>query len=185
MAQNHYINNKDFLIALIAYKKKVEDCKKKKKPAPPLNEYIGHCFIKIAENLSRKPNFASYTCREDMISDAVENCLRCVGNFNPEKSKNPFSYFTQIIYFAFLRKISSEKKQLYTRYKAIEQLGLLQDVNQGDLGDIGQEDHQFKVYENISDFIVAFEKSKKQKMIKSKRPKKTMSKGILKFMGDR
>jgi hypothetical protein len=185
MPQDHYINNKDFLIALIGYKKKVSEARKKKKPTPQLNEYIGHCFLKIAENLSRKPNFASYTFKEDMISDAVENCLRCVDNFNPEKSKNPFSYFTQIIYFAFLRKISSEKKQLYTRYKATEQLGLLQDVKQGDLEGIGQDDHQFKVYENINDFIVAFEKSKKQKMIKSKRPKKTMSRGILRFMGDR
>ena len=186
MPQDHYVNNKDFLKSLIDYKKKLSESKKKKCDEPPLDEYIGHCFLKIAENLSRKPNFASYTFREDMISDAVENCVRSVDKFNPSKSKNPFAYFTQIIYFAFLRKISSEKKQLYTRYKATEQLGFLQDVKQGDLGEIGQDDHQFKVYENINDFIVAFETSKKEKMKKTKKkPSKTMSRGILKFMGDR
>jgi len=185
MAQDHYINNKNFLAALIQYRKQVAESRKKKKPLPQLDEYIGQCFLKIAENLSRKPNFASYTFREDMISDAVENCLRSVDNFNPLKSKNPFAYFTQIIYFAFLRKIGSEKKQLYTRYKATEQLGLLQDVKQGDTTEIGQEDHNFKVYENINDFIIAFEKSKKQKMRKIKKPTKTMSIGILRFMGDR
>lgn len=185
MAQQHYINNKDFLKALIEYKAKVKKASGKKKGTPQLNEYIGQCFLRIAENLSRKPNFASYTFREDMISDAVENCLRSVTNFNPSKSKNPFAYFTQIIYFAFLRKIGAEKKQLYTRYKATEQLGLLQDVRQGDMSEIGQEDHNFKVYENITEFIDTFEKTKKEKMKKSKKPKVKMYTGILRFIGDK
>lgn len=187
MANNHYVNNKDFFIALTKYNKKVKEHKKSNKPAPELPNYIGVCFLKIAENLSRKPNFANYTFREDMISDAVENCLVAMHNFDPTKSKNPFAYFTLIIYRAFLRKISMEKKQLYTKYKATEQLGLLADVMQGKPEEIGQEDHQFKVYENINEFIQAFERSKKNKLKpkQAKKVNKTMLRGVLKFIGDK
>lgn len=180
----HYVNNDDLLKALIEHRKLVAQAKKAKQSPPVVSEYIGTCFLKIAEHLSRKPNFMAYTFREDMISDAVENCIQYVNNFNPAKSKNPFAYFTQIIYFAFLRRISKEKKQLYVKYKATEQLGLLQDVGVGNLDQLGQGEHTFKVYENIAEYIHTFEQGRKQK--RRKKPAKPVTlKGVLKFMGDK
>ena len=110
---NHYINNADFLKALVDYKQLCDTAEKEKKPEPPIPNYIGECFLKIADHLSRKPNFVSYSFRDEMISDGIENCLMYFKNFDPIKSKNPFAYFTQIIYYAFLRRIMKEKKQLY------------------------------------------------------------------------
>lgn len=184
MAQTHYVNNQELLKALVEHRKAIKVAKKNKTESPIVGEYIGMCFLKIAEHLSRKPNFMSYTFREDMISDAVENCIQYVNNFNPAKSKNPFAYFTQIIYYAFLRRISKEKKQLYVKYKATEMLGLLQDAGQGDLEKIGHDgNHSFQVYENISDFIQTFEQGRKQKRRKAK-ASKTASRGVLTFIGD-
>jgi len=185
MKETHYLNNGEFLVALVEFRKVSKEAKKQKEEVPPVGDYIGGCFLQIAENLARRPNFASYTFRDDMIADAVENCLRSVHNFNPAKSNNPFAYFTQIIYFAFLRRISSEKKQLYTKYKATEQLGMLQDVNQGDVEELGQDRHAFKVYENINEFIRTFENNKQQRAKKTKKPQKTMATGILRFIGDK
>ena len=109
--EKHYVNNADFFKALIKYKEDCEVANKKKKQEPNIPDYIGECFLKIAEHLSRKPNFISYSFRDEMIADGIENCLQYFRNFNPEKSKNPFAYFTQIIYYAFLRRITKEKKQ--------------------------------------------------------------------------
>jgi hypothetical protein len=183
MANAHYVNNQDLLKAIIEHRKAIKLAKKDRTEAPELSEYIGTCFLKIAEHLSRKPNFMSYTFREDMISDAVENCVQYVNNFNPAKSKNPFAYFTQIIYFAFLRRISKEKKQLYVKYKATEQLGLLQNTEMHDLEGLGHGGGRaFQVYENISEFIQTFEQGRKQK--KRKKTTKVASRGTLKFLGD-
>ena len=113
-----YVNNADFLKALIEYKQR-----KLKNPNEPIPNYIGQCWMKIAEGLSHKPNFINYTYRDEMISDGIENCLMYFDNFNPDKSKNPFAYFTQIIYYAFLRRIQKEKKQLYVKYKSTEMIG--------------------------------------------------------------
>ena len=104
--QKHYINNEDFLKALVDYKTACKLAKKEKRPPPAIPNYIGECFMKIAEGLSHKPNFINYTYRDEMISDGIENCLQYFDNFDPAKSKNPFAYFTQVIYFAFLRRIS-------------------------------------------------------------------------------
>ena len=110
----HYVNNKEFLQALENYFA-LED-----KPKPQIPRYIGECFLKIANHLSYKPNFVNYMFKDDMICDGIENCVRYINNFNPEKSKNPFAYFTQIIYYAFLRRISQEKKQLEIKNKILE-----------------------------------------------------------------
>jgi DNA-directed RNA polymerase specialized sigma24 family protein len=87
---------------------------------PIVTDYIGSCFLKIANGLSYRPNFINYTYRQDMISDGIENCLQYIHNFDPEKSKNPFSYFTQIIYYAFIRRIQKEKKQSHVKHMMIE-----------------------------------------------------------------
>ena len=94
----HYVNNKDFLIALIEYRKSVEIAEKRGDPKPTIPNYIGDCFLKIATHLSFKPNFVNYIFKDDMISDGIENCVQYIHNFNPEKSQNPFAYFTQVIH---------------------------------------------------------------------------------------
>ena len=97
MATKHYVNNADFLTALIKYRDDCKVAKENNETEPKIPDYIGECFLKIAEHLSRKPNFISYTYRDEMISDGVENCIQYFRNFDPDKSKNPFAYFTQII----------------------------------------------------------------------------------------
>ena len=127
-AKKQYVNNTDFLQALVDYKKACRAAKRKKLEDPPIPNYIGECFMKIAESFSHKPNFVGYTYRDEMISDAIENCILYFRNFDPVKSKNPFAYFTQIVYYAFLRRIAKEKKQTYVKYKATEQIGILDEM---------------------------------------------------------
>lgn len=176
--QKHYINNEDFLKALVDYKTNCVEAEKLNKPKPIIPNYIGECFMKIAEGLSHKPNFINYTYRDEMIADGIENCLMYFENFDPDKSKNPFAYFTQIIYFAFLRRIQKEKKQLYVKYKATESFGILDEFEM-----LESEDgvtKQFEMYENISEFIENYEETKKNKKAEKEVTKKP--KGIEKFL---
>tara|TARA_R100000231_G_scaffold128084_1_gene99079 strand:+ start:755 stop:1342 length:588 start_codon:yes stop_codon:yes gene_type:complete len=117
---NHYIDNKEFYNAMVEWKKLVVEADNSGDPKPPVTDYIGECFFKIATHLSYRPNFINYPFRDEMIGDGIENCLMYCSNFDPDKSKNPFSYFTQIIYYAFLRRIQKEKKQTYIKYKMTE-----------------------------------------------------------------
>jgi hypothetical protein len=133
----HYVNNKELLEAMIVYRAKVDKARQlfieKYDTEPPKSKtwegkpripnYLGECFLKIATHLSYKPNFVNYMFREDMISDGIENCVQYIHNFNPERSQNPFAYFTQIIHYAFLRRIQKEKKQLEIKNKIIERTG--------------------------------------------------------------
>ena len=119
----HYVNNKEFLAALIKYREDKEIALIQGKPKPPIPRYIGECFLKIANHLSFKPNFVNYMFKEDMISDGIENCVQYIHNFNPEKSQNPFAYFTQISHYAFLRRIQREKRQLEIKNKILERSG--------------------------------------------------------------
>ena len=150
----YYVNNKDFLAAIVAYREKVHFAKQNDLPRPRLTPYIAECFLKIATHLSYKPNFVNYMFREDMVCDRIENCLQYVDNFDPEKSKNPFAYFTQIIYYAFLRKIQKEKKQLEIRTKLIERSGysevLHSDKYDGSMTGMGSSDSDMNsIKENI------------------------------------
>jgi hypothetical protein len=171
----HYVNNADFLAALITYREKCDIAKSEGKEDPQIPNYIGECFFKIADHLSRKPNFISYSFRDEMVSDGIENCLMYFRNFDPVKSTNPFAYFTQIIYFAFLRRIMKEKKQLYVKYKATEQFGILGENEMFEDSDGNMK--QFQLYDNISEFIHNFEESKRKK-------KEGKVKGVEKFMED-
>ena len=119
----HYVNNKEFLEALVVFKAKCLAAKEAGEQRPQISNYIGECFLKIATHLSYKPNFVNYMFREDMICDGIENCVQYIENFNPEKSKNPFAYFTQIIYYAFLRRIQKEKRQLEIKNKILDKSG--------------------------------------------------------------
>lgn len=118
--KSHYVNNKEFLKEMIKWKSKYDSAESSGRKTPPVSTYIAESFLKIAEHLSYRPNFMNYPYREEMVGDGIENCLMYAHNFDPGKSKNPFSYFTQIIYFAFLRRIEKEKKQSYIKYKIME-----------------------------------------------------------------
>ena len=173
MSSKHYINNATFLQELLAYKER-----KSKNPKEPIPNYIGECWMKIAEGLSHKPNFISYSYRDEMISDGIENCLMYFENFDPSKSSNPFAYFTQIIYFAFLRRIQKEKKQLYIKYKSTAQMGILDEYEMTDM-ETGSS-KQFELYDNIAEFIETYEISQSKKKAEKKLAKKP--KGIEAFL---
>jgi DNA-directed RNA polymerase specialized sigma subunit len=119
----HYVNNKEFLAALIKYREDIEIAQIQGKPKPRITNYLGECFLKIATHLSFKPNFVNYMFKDDMICDGIENCVQYIHNFDPQKSQNPFAYFTQIIHYAFLRRIQKEKKQLEIKNKILEKSG--------------------------------------------------------------
>ncbi len=126
----HYVNNKKFLEAMTEYRELRIKAEETGKPRPQVTNYIGECYLKIANHLSYRPNFINYTYRDDMISDGIENCLQYMDNFDPEKSKNPFAYFTQIIYYAFIRRIQKEKKQYQIKQKMISNFGAEQMMDQ-------------------------------------------------------
>ncbi len=116
----HYVDNEEFFVAMCAWKKLVLEAEAAGEPKPGATEYIGTCFLEIATHLSYRPNFIGYSYREEMISDGIENCLMYASNFDPAKSSNPFSYFTQIVYYAFVRRIQKEKKQQFIKWRCFE-----------------------------------------------------------------
>jgi len=150
----HYVNNQDFLEALNNYKAACNKAKELGKKRPVIPRYIGDCFLKIANRLSYKPNFVNYTYRDDMISDGIENCVQYINNFDGEKYKNPFAYFTQIIYYAFLRRIAKENKQQDIKNKILERSGheyvMHTDSYDGDMSGMNQ---QYSDMTNIKENI--------------------------------
>ena len=146
----HYVNNKEFLAALIRHRENIEIAEIQGKEKPRIPRYIGECFLKIATHLSFKPNFVNYMFKEDMISDGIENCVQYIHNFNPEKSQNPFAYFTQIIHYAFLRRIQKEKKQLEIKNKILEKTGYEQVFERDTL-----DDGNYSEYNQIKDAVHA------------------------------
>ena len=125
----HYVNNATFSQAVVDYVSHVEKCKKEKESLPKVPDYIAQCFLRIAEGLSHKANFIRYTYREEMVMDAVENCLKAISNYNLEAATrtgkpNAFAYFTQITWFAFLRRITKEKKQQDIKLKYLTKSGI-------------------------------------------------------------
>jgi len=173
--KQHYVDNEKFLEVMSDYREKYLQAKDNDTELPIIPDYAGECFLKIAERLSHRPNFINYAFREEMVSDGIENSVMYASNFNPEKSTNPFAYFTQIIYFAFLRRIEKEKKQLYIKYKTMEEYSSLED--HVDMGEMGQSETQavssgatpltVDKRASIQEFIFAFEEKKRKK----KKPK--------------
>ena len=161
----HYVDNQKFREALVDYSEKCKLARSEGKDDPKIPEYIGECFYKIAENLSHVHSFVSYSFREEMVGDGIENCIMYFRNYDATKGSNPFAYFTQIIYYAFLRRIEKEKKLLYIKYKATQQFGIL------DEGEMYEDENgnmkQFVMYNNLSEFIQTYEEKKKGK----KKPK--------------
>lgn len=169
----HYVDNKKFLQAMIDYRTAVREAEECGDPKPKIPDYIGSCFLLIAQRLSYKPNFINYTYRDDMISDGIENCLLYIDNFNPEKSQNPFAYFTQIIYYAYLRRIQKEKRQTYIKYKMMQKQDLFGELvehsTSGDNDfDIGLTPDS-PMYEVMESFISDYETAKEEKRKKRKK----------------
>jgi hypothetical protein len=131
----HYVNNKDFYSALVEYRKRVEYSKDNNMPKPKVSNYIGDCFLRIANHLAYKPNFVNYMFKDEMICDGIENCIQYIDNYDISRT-NPFAYFTQIVYYAFLRRIAKEKKQLEIKAKIVERTGFDQ-VFTADVSDLG------------------------------------------------
>ena len=172
----HYVDNAKFLEEMIEYKKQYYTSKNNDEALPIISEYLGSVFLKIAQRLSFRPNFINYAFKDDMISDGIENCLHYIHNFDPEKSSNPFAYFTQIIYYAFIRRIQKEKKQLYIKYKTMQSTpSLLENVevsaNDSDIA-YNQETMSADQKANMYNFIKNFEDAKKAKSV-AKKPVKT------------
>ena len=183
--KQHYVNNEQFLIVMRDYRENYLKSKDDETTPPQIPDYAGECFLKIAERLSHRPNFINYAFREEMVSDGIENCVMYASNFNPEKSTNPFAYFTQIIYYAFLRRIEKEKKQLYIKYKTMDEFSSLEDNS--DMAAMSAKESASVVSgaspmtadkrASIYDFIHAFEEKKKAK----KKPKLEVDKNLAKL----
>ena len=174
VAKVHYVDNALFLEAMIEYKKQWQISKDNDEELPIISEYLGSVFLKIAQRLSFRPNFINYAFKNDMISDGIENCLHYIHNFNPEKSSNPFAYFTQIIYYAFIQRIQKEKKQLYIKYKSMQNYEISPEYVE-----YMNYDEDFKTttdFKNsdfrvvVDEFVDNFEKSKKKKAAKKTEP---------------
>lgn len=171
---SHYLNNKEFYEILVDYKKDCEEAENTDSSPPRIPEKIGEAFFLIATRLSNKGNFSGYTYKDEMVGDAIENCVMATRNFDPEKSKNPFAYFTQITWYAFLRRIEKEKKQTYVKYKTYENAVVLDDMfhemngSDGDYSSNGTDIYN----EKMVPIIEKFEKKRKA----------TKKKGVEKFV---
>lgn len=177
----HYVDNKQLYQVLLDYKFARLEAEKKKKTPPPIPEYVGECLLQIANRLSYKPNFANYMFREEMVGDGIENCINYLNNFDPEKSKNPFAYFTQIIYYAFLRRIDREKRQLYIKHKTLENHMIMDEM--ADHHDNASGTGAVKV--NLeTDYMKSFVQNFEEKIDKRKkrREEKKRQKGLDKFI---
>jgi hypothetical protein len=170
--KKNYVNNKDLLQALIDYKKLVAEAEESGERNPIVPDYIGKCILLIATRLATKPNFSGYTYKEEMISDGIENCLQYIHNFNPDKSQNPFAYFTQIIWFAFLRRIAKEKKQMYIKFKASQQMNHENMI----LNSTGDSVPQNELPDYINEFVKDFEDKHQKKKDESKANKELKEK---------
>jgi hypothetical protein len=171
----HYVDNQKFYDAIVNHRKMVNKAKRKKEEPPRISNYIGECLFKIASHLSYSPNFINYTFRDEMISDGIENCLLYFNNFNPKKSKNPFTYFTTIIWYAFIRRINREQKSQYVKYKIFST-----NISPIDLyNELANEDsvennvlNNIHFYDNMNEFIVNFERKQAKKKKSASRKKR-------------
>ena len=116
-----YLDNKEFLEAILEYKKLCGEAEQKGREVPRPSDYIGRCIVSIAEGVASRPNFSGYTYLDEMKSDGILNAIKALRNFDPEKSKNPHAYFTQIVWYAFLQRIEREKKESAKKHKSLKE----------------------------------------------------------------
>jgi hypothetical protein len=171
-----YVDNKRFFDEIVEHKRRVEDARKKGLDEPRIPNYIGECITKIAERLSTKPCFVSYSYRDEMIADGIENCFLYFNDYNPNIGHNPFAYFTQVIYFAFIRRINKEEKNRYTIYKNFHEII---SYNYDNVQLVDSDDNHIlpvQMYDNISEFMKKFEKKEEEKKLKRKQTKEGLHK---------
>jgi len=173
--KNNYINNKTLYGAMIHHKNEVKEAKEKRaNNIPQIPKYIGESILLICSNLAKKPNFSGYTYKSDMISDAIMDCVAAVDNFDPERTNNPFAYFTQIAWNAFIRRIQKEKKQTYIKHKNFENSFIMNELWSD------AENIHLKANEYSSEIVRSFED--KTKLTKTKKSSKMV--GVERFSGD-
>ena len=173
--KKHFVDNKKFFGAIIEYKALCEKAKQENKLEPKVPEYIGRCIIDISTHLAQRYNFANYTFRDEMISDGIERAIYALHKFNPEKSSNPFAYFTQIVFFAFVVRIKAEKKHSYIKHKSLEHFAMqtMLDSNGEVIVDVD--------FEKSAELISKFESE--EIVVKSEKKLKTKEDGIEHFFG--
>ena len=179
MAKKNYVNNPEFLQAIVDYKKLCVDAEDSGDDKPQIPDYIGECIYQISTRLASKPNFSGYSYKDEMISDGLENAIQALGNFDPEKSSNPFAYFTQIIWYAFLRRIDKEKKQLYIKHKVTENSVTSGTVVEGSDDDNGMPSYIDLDNDYMNDFVKNYEKKMEDK---KRQQQKRAKKGLEKFI---
>lgn len=157
---NIYVNNAKLYEELVVRKEKVLEAKEKGTPKPQISNFVGKCIMDIAEHLSRMPSFSGYTFKDELIADGIENVVLYIDAFDPSKTKNPFAYFTMIIYNAFLRRIEREKKQLYIKYKSTQNYGIFSNI---ELLDNDTPQKQFETFDNIINYIHEYETKRDEK----------------------
>lgn len=179
MSSRHYINNKKMYEEFCKYREIVQAAKAEGRELPRIPEYIGECFYKIATRLSTKYRFANYTYRDEMISDAIENCVMVVNGFDPSKSTNPFAYFTQVIRNAFFRRIMKEKKQQYVKYRSMQKMTIDSGLSlHQEMDDARSIENSYLTMEHVNEFIKDYENYLQVTKEKSKKAKKGIEKII-------
>lgn len=176
----HYVDNKKFYEALVQRQQKLKDQKQQGKPAPKIDNYIGECLLKIQEGLQKKYNFSrpQYAqFREEMVGDAIINCLTYIDNFDPEKTKNPFSYFTQTCYYQFLRRIEEEELAKVTKYKAT-----IKSSTFGQLASSEEDDESLDnidmTMENMEQLVTLYDEKMKVRKDKAKTRRQEKKRGL-------
>jgi hypothetical protein len=170
-APRNYINNQEFYDAIVEYRKQIKEAEEAGKTPPRMPEYIGECIYKIATRLAMKPNFTGYSYKDEMIADSIENCILYFKYFDPDKTKNPFAYFTQVIFYSFLRRLEKEKKNRYITYKYFQET---MTFAYGSNLLVDSEDNPLissAMYDNINTFMDSFEKNEAAKKEKRKQQK--------------
>lgn len=170
-----YVDNQKFYEEIVKYRKQIKENREKGIEDPPMPNYIGECIYKIADRLSMKPCFANYSFRDEMVSDGIENCILYFKDYDPDYSNNgaaatpnPFAYFTQIIYYAFLRRISKEEKHRYIMYKNFQEtITQIYEINDSDDNLL----ISTSMYDNINQFMKKFESKEEEKRVKRKEVK--------------
>ena len=168
-AKRNYVNNKTLYEEMIKYKQSLKDAEQAGKRLPSVPNYVGQCFLQICNRLSTKPNFMNYSYRDEMIADAIENCVSAAHSFDPGKSSNPFAYFTQIAWNAFIRRIHKEKKQAYIKHKNFENSGIMDELYDQQYSEGGPAySIQVKHNEYSDDIIRSFESKLVKNLKKNK-----------------
>jgi DNA-directed RNA polymerase specialized sigma subunit len=179
MGRKNYINNKDFLDALVEYRDDRKKHEENGEEPPMVPDYIGKSIYQIANRLATKPNFSGYSYKDEMISDGLENAIQAINNFDPDKSSNPFAYFTQIIWYAFLRRIEKEKKQVYIKHKVTENAMIHDTIVDKKSGESGEASYVDLDNDYMNTFVSTYEKR-----LETKKRTAAKKKGIENFIED-